>query len=186
MTGRASALCLLLGLVLLAFSAALLMHNRQEVRQARQASEQILTRVRAADSADTPPEPAASSSTTEEVFGVLSVPALALELPVLSVWSETGLTEAPCRQQGSASSGLVIAGHNYASHFGSLSRLASGDAVTLTLPDGAVYRYTVACVRQVAAEDTEAILSAAEPLVLYTCTYGGKARVAVFCERDTA
>ena len=116
---------------------------------------------------------------------MLSVPALALELPVLPAWSEAELTRAPCRQQGSAEKGgLVIAGHNYASHFGSLSHLSAGDAVTLSAADGAVYRYTVVRVEQVAADDTDTVLAAVEPLVLYTCTYGGQARIAVFCIRD--
>ena len=37
---------------------------------------------------------------------------------------------------------------------------------------------------QVAADDTDTVLTAVEPLVLYTCTYGGQARIAVFCIRD--
>ena len=39
-------------------------------------------------------------------------------------------------------------------------------------------------VEQVAADDTDTVLAAVEPLVLYTCTYGGQARIAVFCIRD--
>ena len=56
--------------------------------------------------------------------------------------------------------------------------------MTLSTADGAVYRYAVVRVEQVAADDTDTVLAAVEPLVLYTCTYGGQARIAVFCIRD--
>ena len=185
MTGRSSALCLTLGILLLAASAALLLHNRQEVRQAQRSAELLLAQTCAAETDAAGQEQAAQEAQPEELFAVLSVPALALELPVLPAWSEAELTRAPCRQQGSAEEGgLVIAGHNYASHFGSLSHLSTGDAVTLSAADGAVYRYAVARVEQVAADDTDTVLAAVEPLVLYTCTYGGQARIAVFCIRD--
>lgn len=185
MTGRSSALCLTLGILLLAASAALLLHNRQEVRQAQRSAELLLAQTCVAETDAAGQEQAAQEAQPEELFAVLSVPALALELPVLPAWSEAELTRAPCRQQGSAEEGgLVIAGHNYASHFGSLSHLSAGDAVTLSAADGAVYRYAVVWVEQVAADDTDTVLAAVEPLVLYTCTYGGQARIAVFCIRD--
>ena len=69
-------------------------------------------------------------------------------------------------------------------HFGYLDRLQPGASVIFTDMEGAVYRYAVEGIRQLAPEDAEdvsAVFSSEYPLVLYTCTPGGKARVAVFC-----
>ena len=186
MTRRGSFLCLLLGTILLAAAAALLLHNRREVRQAQHDAELLLAQAHAAmDTAASLSGTPETQQPTEECFGTLSIPALERELPVLACWSEAGLKKAPCRQQGSPEEGgMVIAGHNYAAHFGGLSQLAPGDAVTLTAMDGTAYHYAVERVVQTAADDTEAVLNAGEPLVLYTCTYGGEARIAVFCSSD--
>ena len=51
-------------------------------------------------------------------IGILEIPALDLNL-VISSWSYSSLRLAPCRYSGSAYKGdLVIAAHNYQSHFG--------------------------------------------------------------------
>ena len=52
-------------------------------------------------------------------IGVLQIPSLDLTLPVISDWSYPALQIAPCRYEGSAyDGGMVIAGHNFDSHFG--------------------------------------------------------------------
>ena len=60
-------------------------------------------------------------------IGVLELPSLGLELPVMESWSYPNLRVAPCRYGGSAyQDDLIIAAHNYASHFGRLKELKSG------------------------------------------------------------
>ena len=77
-----------------------------------------------------------------EYIGVLDLPALNLSLPIMSDWDYERLKMAPCRQFGSAATDdLVIAGHNYINHFGSLGMLKAGDSVTFTGTDGAVNTY---------------------------------------------
>ena len=54
-------------------------------------------------------------------IGVLEIPEIDLKLPVLSKWSYPLLKKAPCRYSGSAYlDNLVIAAHNYRTHFGKL------------------------------------------------------------------
>ena len=66
-------------------------------------------------------------------IGILEIPALDLELPVISSWSYSSLRLAPCRYSGSAYKGdLVIAAHNYQSHFGGLRTLPEGSEVFFT------------------------------------------------------
>ena len=61
-----------------------------------------------------------------DCIGVLSVPTLELELPVLTDWSYAKLKQAPCHYSGSYyEADFVIAAHNYKAHFGRLSELRS-------------------------------------------------------------
>lgn len=144
------------------------------------------------EDAESEPEPALASETPassieREYLGVLTIPALGLELPVQTEWSKANLKVSPCRQCGSAAGGdLVIAAHNYKSHFGRLSSLSEGDEVRFTSQDGAEAVYTVERTAQVSPEEPEALREGGCPLVLYTCTPGGKARVVVYCQRENA
>ena len=52
-----------------------------------------------------------------------------------------------------------------------------------TLQDGAEAVYTVERTAQVSPEEPEALREGGCPLVLYTCTPGGKARVVVYCQK---
>lgn len=59
-----------------------------------------------------------------DYIGVLSIPSLELELPVISQWDYPALKVAPCRYSGSLyQDNLIICAHNYASHFGKLKEL---------------------------------------------------------------
>ena len=65
-----------------------------------------------------------------DYIGTLRIPSLDLKLPVISEWSYPALKIAPCRYKGSAySNDLIIAAHNYNSHFGRIKYLKVGDAV---------------------------------------------------------
>ena len=91
-----------------------------------------------------------------EYIGVLDLPALNLSLPIMSDWDYERLKMAPCRQFGSAATDdLVIAGHNYINHFGSLGMLKAGDSVTFTDTDGAVNTYVVSETATISPTETE-------------------------------
>lgn len=191
MPKKSGVILISLGAVLILAALLLFLYNRGEDRHAGQEAETLLADVRSAiEDAARPPQsdetPAAAEKPVYEYAGIITIPAISRELPVIRDWSYPALKTAPCRQFGSAEGGdLVIAAHNYKSHFGYLDKLQSGDAVTFTDMDGTVYQYTVAEVRQLEperVEDVDAVFNDGYPLVLYTCTPGGKARVAVFCQ----
>lgn len=116
-------------------------------------------------------------------IGVLDIPALGLELPVISQWSYPRLKLAPCRFEGSAYlDDLIIAAHNYRSHFGGLKNLRPGDEVSFTDVEGNVFRYTVAELETLGGNDLEELESGEWDLTLITCTLGGKSRVTVRCD----
>ena len=119
-----------------------------------------------------------------EYIGILRIQALSLELPVMSEWSYSALKIAPCRYAGSAYSGdLVIAAHNYSSHFGQIKGLSSGDELSFTDADGNVFYYTVAEIETLSPFATEEMTSSGWDLTLFTCTVGGASRVTVRCEK---
>ncbi|MEA4954333.1 MAG: sortase [Pseudoflavonifractor sp.] len=120
----------------------------------------------------------------EDYIGVLDIPALGLSLPVMDNWSDPNLKKAPCRYFGSfLTDDMIIAGHNYKRHFGHLDQLRQGDLITFTDVDGFVYNYQVVAVETLAGTDIEGMKSGNLDLTLFTCTYGGRSRVAVRCER---
>ena len=190
MPKKSGVILISLGAVLILAALLLFLHNRSEDRRAGQEAESLLEDVRSSMAANADPEP--QEEPAEEIIydyaGVIVIPDLSLELPVIDQWSYARLKVAPCRQSGAAADGdLVIAAHNYKSHFGYLDRLEPGASVIFTDMEGTVYRYAVEGIRQLAPEDAEdvsSVFSSEYPLVLYTCTPGGKARVAVFCQWD--
>lgn len=118
----------------------------------------------------------------QDYVGVLSIPALDLELPVISQWSYPKLKIAPCRYKGSAYLGdLVIAAHNYKSHFGSLKDLRQGDSVIFSDMDGNVFTYEVMELEALKSTDIEEMESGDWDLTLFTCTVGGQSRVTIRC-----
>ena len=187
MPKKSGVILISLGAVLILAALLLFLYNRSEDRRAGQEAESLLEYVRSTMAANADPEPQEepAEEITYDYAGVIAIPDLSLELPVIDQWSYARLKVAPCRQSGAAADGdLVIAAHNYKSHFGYLDRLEPGASVIFTDMEGTVYRYAVEEIRQLEPEDAEdvsSVFSSEYPLVLYTCTPGGKARVAVFC-----
>ena len=94
---------------------------------------------------------------------------------------------APCRYAGSAYQGnLVIAAHNYKTHFRKIRTLSEGSEVRFTDAAGNVFVYHVAVVEALAAQNVEDMISGEWPLSLFTCTADGKNRVTVRCEQTEA
>lgn len=116
--------------------------------------------------------------------GYITIPAIQIELPVMAEWDYTRLKKAPCRQSGSSrTDDLVIAAHNYRSHFGGLKELAAKDEVVFTDMEGIVNTYRVEKKQVLEPDSVEEVENSGYALVLYTCTYGGKSRLCVFCDR---
>ena len=127
--------------------------------------------------------------TVEEIggygyIGILELPTLGLELPVMEECTDGNLKKAPCLYHGSAAEGnLVIAGHNYRQHFGYLPDVEIGDTITFTDMDGVVYTYEVGAVEPLAATAVKEMNESEWELSLYTCTYSGNERITVRCRR---
>lgn len=189
--------CIVLGVVLLLAAGGLYAYNRYEDAHAGAEAQTVVADLqqKVVQQKVEPPEPEAESGLLDpelpvveidgnEYVGEISIPAIDIDLPVMSEWSYPRLKIAPCRQFGSSSTDdLVIAAHNYESHFGKLASLTAGDSVTFTDMDGIVNEYVVNKVEVLDPHSVEEVEHSGCALVLYTCTYGGKTRVTVFCDR---
>ena len=99
-------------------------------------------------------------------------------------WDYDRLKIAPCRQFGSSrTDDLVIAAHNYDTHFGKLRELSEGETVLFTDMEGIVSTYCVEKLETLSPDAVDTVLNSGYDLVLYTCTKGGRTRVIVFCDR---
>ncbi len=116
-------------------------------------------------------------------IGTIEISSLDMQLPVMSEWSYAGLKNAPGRYAGSVyTNDIVIAAHNYTSHFGQIKKLAQGDTVQFTDIRGNVFIYHVIGTELLGPYDTEKMVSGVWDLTLFTCTIGGAQRVTVRCE----
>ena len=116
-----------------------------------------------------------------DYIGVLQTPSLDLTLPVISDWSYPALQIAPCRYEGSAYGGMVIAGHNFDSHFGNLSRLEPGDEIRFIDLSGHTFTYAVAETEVLDATAIDQMVNGSWDLTLFTCTLSGETRFTVRC-----
>ena len=190
------------GLLLIAAALALADYNVIDAQRAARSAAQALealsqtTAVSAAEpeeaSADNAPaylaDPEMPMPTVSfdgnDYIGRVDIPSLGLSLPVISEWSYPRLKIAPCRYTGSAYlDNLIIAAHNYSSHFGNLNRLNTGDTVTFTDVDGNQFTYAVSLIEDLPGTAIEEMQAGEWDLTLFTCTLGGRSRITVRCER---
>ena len=188
--------CILLGICCLLLAAGLVAGNIREENSAEKAAEYLLQDVRGEMEENSGFEIPGTGALTNEAggempvtrvgdydcIGILSIPVLELELPVLTDWTYEKLKTAPCLYYGTYyEENFVIAAHNYQSHFGRLSELQEKDLVLFTDVTGTVRCYEVVLLETLPSNATEQMITSGFDLSLYTCTPGGGNRVTVRC-----
>ena len=181
------------GLLLIAAALFLSAYNEWESHEARDSARQVIAQL-----CDELPTEAGEPTTLPDVrrempvktingrdyIGVLSIPSLELELPVISQWDYPALKVAPCRYSGSLyQDNLIICAHNYASHFGKLKELQPGDIVQFTDMDEHVVTFQMVERETLNPMDAEGMEAGDWDLTLFTCTIGGQTRVTIRLER---
>ncbi len=187
MSKRLGSILIALGALCVAAALALELYNGAEARAAAAASDAVLPALaeavaeRAAEPPEAEPEETPAEEPVVELGGVrdigyLSIPALALELPVRAEWSYPALQESPCRYAGTASEGgLCIAAHNFRRHFGAIGALEVGDAVIFTDAAGETHTYAVAEVTILRPTAVGEMRGSAWDLTLFTCPPAARA-----------
>ena len=185
---------MIIGLLMVVFSLGLLLFNSYENKKAQESSEALIQAIRLEisenETENKVTDPFDEEMTVREIdgygyIGYISVPALDIDLPVMSEWDYGRLKIAPCRYYGSTKTdNLVIAAHNYKVHFGYLGNLKAGDLVSFTDMDSNVTDYTVTSVELLLPTDVDKVKDSGDDLILYTCTYGGAKRIVVRCSYE--
>ena len=178
--------CILLGALCIIGSVCFVGYNFWEAENATKLSGSLLQEAQAEignqETQDGTQNMATVKAGEYDCIGILKVPNLELELPVLTNWSYEKLKKAPCLYYGSCyEKNFVIAAHNYASHFGRLSELRAGDLVLFTDAKGTEYYYEVVLLETLPKNATEEMITSGFDLSLYTCTRGGGNRVTARC-----
>ncbi len=206
---RIGTIILIIGIIMILCAAGLLINNALSARKAEERSQSVLQELEdilsaageESNTAEETPEGEtqdADSQQEQETYlpgplpevtvagqgyiGILRIPALSLNLPVMSEYSEENLKIAPTRYYGELSDqNLVICAHNYYSHFGRLKNLQVRDLVQLTDMSGTVYDYIVCKVETIQPTEKDKVYSGEYDMMLLTCTADGSARVIVGC-----
>ena len=205
---KKSTIWLISGAMLLIAALLLIFYNLHEDRQGAEHSEQIVQQLKKTlpeqESTDFPEFPTEEDlfsryeTPTEALFrtedgefvAIIAIPDLGIELPVQSEWSYPALKYSPCRYKGSYLKGdLILAAHNYQSHFGRIRELNTGAEILLTDGTGKIHHYEVVQTEIIPGQDVEAMeFGSAEnwDLTLFTCTLSGQSRVTVRAVEQTA
>ena len=187
-------ICILIGIACILSAVGFVGYNRWEDEHAEEIAQDILEDVQSIIE-EPKPEPSLPNNTEKipeemavievggyDCIGILSIPVLELELPVLTDWSYTKLKKAPCHYYGSYyEKNFVVAAHNYKSHFGRLSEMQPGDIVVFTDASNVEHYYEVVLLETLPKEATKEMITSGFDLSLYTCTPGGRNRVTVRC-----
>lgn len=116
-------------------------------------------------------------------MAVLEIPALGITLPVNTQWSEDALHISPCRYVGALKTkDLIIAGHNYGSHFGYLHNLQISDSVIITDASQKRYEYQVSKKETIPGTSIDKMQAGEWDLTLFTCDYMGTSRITIRCQ----
>lgn len=211
MKSKVGVVCIVLGALLLVSAALLALYNMRQDAEARDAAAAVMSQMVEQLQENTAKEPTipddqvvpglelqipvdlltdADKKMTEvkidgyDYIGYLSIPVLELELPIMSSWSYRQLKISPCRYNGTLrGEDLVLMAHNYTHHFGTISQLNVGDTLSFTDMDGTVTHYRVAAMDILEPTAVDVVTSGEFDLTLFTCTYGGKSRVTVYCNK---
>ncbi len=211
---RAGKVLLRVGLLFLLAALVLVLYNIWDARRADQAAQAVVEQLESQIEEDNPKQQDTDSGMDEEksgsasaeargelsderemptieidgyrYIGYLSVPSTGQELPVMEEWDYDRLRIAPCRYSGTVyQNNMVIAGHNYRSHFSPLRWLPIGTEIVFTDVENQEYHYEIADIETLNPEQVEDMVAESDDwdLTLFTCTIGGQARYTIRCIR---
>ena len=198
-------LCIVSGAVLIFAALCLCVFNINESRTAAKRSQSALSQLRTVIEKPTVSTQAADNAEEEDIFaqyeepapaemptvtlndtgycGYLTISELGLELPVIDDFSYGALNTAPCRYSGSTDGNdLIIAAHNFSSHFGRLGSLSDGAEIVFTDCSGRAFHYNIISIEEIRDNDVEAMLCKDDTpwdMTLFTCTLSGRSRITI-------
>ena len=177
-----------IGALLIIAAAVLIKNNFDESSKAGEASEELLSGVieQMPDTvlSEVPSGPMPVVDVDGRSFvGTVEIPSLGLLLPIQDEWGKENARVSICRYKGSVyDNDLIVCGHNYVEHFGTLPDLEMGAEVIVTDMNGRSFYFQVSNIETLGAYDTEEMEAGEWDFTMFTCTIGGANRVTVRCE----
>ncbi len=164
-----------LGLVLLVIASGWFLYNKREDEKAGAKAQRILEKLEKEQNKNNSKELITLDGKT--YCGTIIIKKLSISLPVFNSWSYEKLQTAPCRYSGSINNNdLIIAAHNYDSHFGRLEELEIGDKVVFCDAKGFEHNFEVNSKELLDGTSIED-MKKASGLTLFTCNLSGEQRV---------
>ena len=144
MTKKIGKLFICLGTICLLCAVGLIVYNSFEEKKSEQYASSLLETLKEKMNDESDLNGDSEMKLIEidgyDSIGILSIPSLGLEFPVLTDWSYEKLKKAPCLYFGSYyDENFVIAAHNFQSHFGRLKELQERDLITFQDNNGNIY-----------------------------------------------
>lgn len=191
------------GLFMTLSSLTLVMYNRNESARARNESEYMVSKIIAAENSELKESieefNISQDYQTDNIdnqyinedglafIGILIIPELKIQLPVCSDFNMNNLSSFPCVYSNNISDkNIIIAAHNYDSHFGNIKSLGAGDKIILKTVSGKNIIYEVFSTDIIPGDKPSDMMSGEWDLTLFTCTKNGKDRIAVRCFDTTS
>ena len=179
---------IIIGAALIILAAVIIKNNFDENSEAGAASDELLAGV--IDQMPSVVLPGEESGPMPVVdfggrsfVGTVEIPSLSLLLPIQNEWSSENAKVAVCRYKGSVYDGdLIVCGHNYSEHFGTLPDLEIGSDVIVTDMNGKSFYYKVSNIETLGAYDVSEMEAGQWDFTMFTCTIGGANRVTIRCE----
>ena len=187
------------GLLCMAAALAVFLHNRFESQHAQTESAKIVAELSEQISAESEaqsetfptdnPDRSMPELTVQDAryAGILAIPELDLELPVLASFDYDSLQVTPCLYSGTIyRKNMVIGAHNYDAHFGRISDLRIGSEVNFTDVENNTYHCEVVILEMLKPNQNDILTEKQHEndweITLFTCNYSGTERITVRCK----
>ena len=174
---------LLIGCLLLLIACGWYIYNIVEDNHAGMIAEEILNKFDAKQKDTAEINNSVIIVEGDAFCGKIIIENLSIELPVYDEWDYTRLKLAPCRYTGKIDTNdMIIAAHNYKSHFGLLNMLAIGDEIEFIDVYEKSHLYEVCELITLDGSAVSDMKSGDCDFTLFTCTISGEQRVTVRCK----
>lgn len=180
-----SKIFIIIGIILITISTYLLVDNLLEEKYAETLSKKALEIIENSNYETINISNLSTASINGDSYiGILYIPTINLELPIMTHYNEFNLQKAPCVYYGSiATNDLIICAHSYKAHFKYLSKLSKNDYIIIKDINKQEYYYEVLFTEVLDSTDVLEMIDNEYDLTLYTCTPDGQKRITVRCNR---
>ena len=170
---------IILGIILIITALSLLIYNSYVDERAGKESKKVVEKIQE-ELKDIDTNEETIKIDGNEYIGIINIPTLELELPIMKDWSYKKMKISPGRYYGSIESNdLVICAHSYKNLFRYIQNLEKKDILIFTDLSGKEHFYEVEVVEILAHENIKEMIESEFDLTLFTCTNDNQDRITV-------